>query len=190
MLFSPIYNTTGLLQRIPDDLIWQCGGCNNTLELSWQPSRALGLLPLPGRVSPATDSLNAPLYYNVSFLFTHRRLLVFYYFLINIHPFEYKKNHPSVGRCGDFLVVSRRKMSPRARLSHRAHEPLPVMAQQHFTAQCSPLSVKKPFWDKRTAEKPLSKCSLHSLSPKRLFLDKGKQINLQDFSPNKILLLV
>lgn len=141
MLFSSIYKTTGLLQRIPDDLIWQCGGCNNTLELSWQPSRALGLLPLPGRVSPATDSLNAPLYYNVSFLFTHRRLLVFY-FLINIHPFEYKKNHPSVGRCGDFLVVSRRKMSPRARLSHRAHEPLPVMAQQHFTAQCSPLSFK------------------------------------------------
>lgn len=24
--FSPRYKTTGLLQRIPDDLIWQCGG--------------------------------------------------------------------------------------------------------------------------------------------------------------------
>lgn len=61
VLFSPRYSTTGLLQRIPDDLIWQCVGAqqgSSALELSWQTSRALGLLPLPGRVS-----LNTPLYY-------------------------------------------------------------------------------------------------------------------------------
>lgn len=115
MLFSSIYKTTGLLQRIPDDLIWQCGGCNNTLELSWQPSRALGLLPLPGRVSPATDSLNAPLYYNVSFLFTHRRLLVFYYFLINIHPFEYKKKITPVSIGVEISLLYHGEKCPRER---------------------------------------------------------------------------
>lgn len=37
----------------------------------------------------------------------------------------------------------------------------PVMAQQHFTAHCPPLSVEKPFWDKRTGREK------HDRSPSR-----------------------
>lgn len=50
VLFSPRYKTL----RIPDDLIWQCSS-GSTLELSWQPFRARGLLPSRGRVRAATD---------------------------------------------------------------------------------------------------------------------------------------
>lgn len=73
------------------------------------------------------------------------------FFLLNVHTFEI--NHHRVGPCTNWRWIND-KTSTGDVHSPRVNEPHPVMAQQHFRAQCPPLSVKKPFWDKRTAEKP------------------------------------
>lgn len=87
VIFTQILNHSAAAEDScwPYMAVW--GSCN-TLELWWQPSRALGLLPLSGRVSPATHSLNLPPYYR--FLpYTYCRLLfLHFYFLQNIHPIE------------------------------------------------------------------------------------------------------
>lgn len=193
---------TGLERRIPDDLIWQCGGLQQRARaLSWQPSRALGLLPLPRGGSqpqqPKACSECAALLAFPSF-YTHSQLFLFVSASFSLSPFVQKKRKKTKKSppCRSMLRLP--VESPRSVLVKslnplpllplpRPSEPHPVMAQQHFIAQCSPLSVKKPFWDRRTAEKnQLSKCSLHSTNNK-VSLDKGKQWNIQDFLPKRFM---
>lgn len=53
-------------------------------------------------------------------------------------------NHPSFAPCEKRRRITKETSTKRLH-SSRVNEPHPVMAQQHFTAQCPPLSVKKPF---------------------------------------------
>lgn len=111
-------------------------GCSNTLELSWQPSRARGLnCRCQGESATATDSLNAPPY---------KRFLPYTHYFFSPHFAFLKtcnlssKKSPRVSSSKYFLLNHREKLP-----SPRVSEPHPVMAQQHFTAQCSPFVCKE-----------------------------------------------
>lgn len=114
--FTQIQHIKSLPQQIPVDLIWQCGGCCSSRELSWQPSIVLELLQLPRRVRPAkTDNFAF-----ISFMLPPHAPVDFFF------PRLFVK-HTTLRDAHCIHLCSKR----------RSPEPHPVMAQQHFTAQCS-----------------------------------------------------
>lgn len=62
VIFHPDKKTTGLLQRIPDDLIWQCGGAATRSGSDGKRPKTLGLLPVSRASQPRQqpNSLNNP----------------------------------------------------------------------------------------------------------------------------------
>lgn len=112
VFFSPRYKTPVLLQRVPDDLIWQCGGATTRSSSHGNRPELSDFCRCQGESAqqPTAWSRHST---NVSF--PSRVLFLLFYFLLNIHPFE--SNHPCVGRCKSFLLYHREMSSQRGSLT-------------------------------------------------------------------------